>query len=74
MEIITPKTYVIKLEEKDDKVITDCLDLLGEIAETMTRLNCEILDTHYGDIKRYEIKDIIETLDTLRYAENVKGE
>lgn len=72
MEIITPNTYVIKFEEKDNKVMADCIDLLKEVTATMERLNCEIINSRYGTIKAYEVEEIIDTLDTLRYAETVK--
>lgn len=72
MEIITPNTYVIKFEEKDHKVIKDCMELLREVTATMTRLNCEILNSRYSKIDRYDIEEVIDTLDTIRYAETVK--
>ena len=72
MEIVTPNTYVIKFEEKDHKVITDCMELLREVTATMTRLNCEIICSRHGEIRTYEIEDIIDTLDVIRYAETVK--
>ena len=72
MEIITPNTYVIKFEEKDHKVIADCMELLREVTATMTRLNCEIICSRHGEIRTYEIEDIIDTLDVIRYAETVK--
>lgn len=74
MEIITPNTYVIKFEEKDHKVMADCIDLLREVTTTMTRLNCETLSSRYGKIDRYEVEDIIVALNTIRYAEMVKEE
>ncbi|MBQ2173990.1 MAG: hypothetical protein II453_02595 [Alphaproteobacteria bacterium] len=72
MEIITPNTYVIKFEEKDHKVIADCINLLREVTATMTRLNCEILNSRYSKIDRYDIEEVIDTLDVIRYAETVK--
>lgn len=72
MEIITPNTYLIKLEEKDHKAIIDCMTLLEEITTTMNRLNCEILTAHYSDIEYYDLKEIIDKLDSLRYAETIK--
>lgn len=72
MEIITPSTYVIKFEEKDQKVMADCINLLREVTATMTRLNCDILSSRYGKIDRYDVEEIIDALDTLRYAETVK--
>lgn len=72
MEIITPNTYVMKFEEKDFKTITDCTKLLKEIVATMERLNCEVINSRYGTIKAYEVEEVIDTLDTLKYAETVK--
>jgi len=72
MEIITPNTYVIKFEEKDHKVIKDCMELLREVTATMTRLNCEVLNSRHGEITTYDIEEVIDTLDTIRYAETVK--
>ncbi len=72
MEIITPNTYVIKFEEKDHKVMADCINLLREVTATMTRLNCEILNSRYSKIDRYDIEEVIDTLDVIRYAETVK--
>ena len=72
MEIITPNTYVIKFEEKDHKVIADCMELLKEVTATMTRLNCEVLNSRHGEIRTYDIEEVIDTLDTIRYAETVK--
>lgn len=72
MEIVTPNTYVIKFEEKDHKVMANCIDLLREVTETMARLNCEILDSRYGKITRDEVEEIIDTIDVIRYAEMVK--
>ena len=72
MEIITPNTYVIKFEEKDHKVIKDCMELLREIVATMDRLNCKVLKSRYGTIDSDDIEEIIDTLDTIRYAETVK--
>lgn len=72
MEIITPNTYVIKFEEKDHKVIKDCMELLREVTATMTRLNCEVLNSRHGEIRTYDIEEVIDTLDTIRYAETVK--
>lgn len=72
MEIITPNTYVIKFEEKDHKVIADCMELLREVTATMTRLNCEVLNSRHGEIRTYEIEEVIDTLDVIRYAETVK--
>lgn len=73
MEIVTPNTYVIKFEEKDHKTMIDCVELLTEIASTMARLNCEILRTHYGTtVKINEVEAVIDTLDTLKYAETVR--
>ncbi len=74
MEIITPNTYVIKFEEKDHKVIADCINLLREVTATMLRLNCDILSSRYGKIDRYDIEETIDALDTVRYAEMVKEE
>lgn len=74
MEIITPNTYVIKFEEKDHKVMKDCMELLKEIVATMARLNCEVLYSRsgYGTIRTYDVEEVIDILDTLRYAETVK--
>lgn len=72
MEIITPNTYVIKFEEKDHKVIKDCMELLREVTATMTRLNCEVLNSRHGEIRTYDIEEVIDTLDVIRYAETVK--
>lgn len=72
MEIVTPNTYVIKFEEKDHKVMADCINLLREVTATMTRLNCEILNSRYSKIDRYDIEEVIDTLDVIRYAETVK--
>lgn len=72
MEIITPNTYVIKFEEKDHKVIADCMELLREVTATMTRLNCEVLNSRHGEIRTYDIEEVIDTLDVIRYAETVK--
>ena len=72
MEIITPNTYVIKFEEKDHKVIVDCMELLKEVTATMTRLNCEVLNSRHGKITTYDIEEVIDTLDVIRYAETVK--
>lgn len=72
MEIITPNTYVIKFEEKDHKVIADCMELLREVTATMTRLNCEVLNSRHGKIRTYDIEEVIDTLDVIRYAETVK--
>ena len=72
MEIITPNTYVIKFEEKDHKVMKDCVELLREVAATMERLNCETLNSRYGIIIRDDIEEVADTLDTIRYAETVK--
>ena len=74
MEIITPNTYVIKFEEKDHKVIADCMALLKEVAETMERLNCEVLNSRHGVIRIYDIEEVVDTLDVIRYAETVKEE
>ena len=72
MEIITPNTYVIKFEEKDHKTITNCMELLREIVATMDRLNCKVLKSRYGEIDSDDVEEVIDTLDTIRYAETVK--
>lgn len=74
MEIITPNTYVIKFEEKDHKTITNCMELLREIVATMERFNCEVLKSRYGKIDRDDVEEIIDTLDTIRYAETAEEE
>ena len=72
MKIITPNTYVIKFEEKDHKVIKDCMELLREVTATMERLNCKVLKSRYGKIDSDDVEEIIDTLDTIRYAETAE--
>ena len=75
MEVITPKSLVVKIEKEEIETINACINTLEKMLDDLDSFDCHSMYDIFGKkIGYYDIKGMIKTLASIKHVHQINKE